>query len=191
MAATTDVSVQQQKLSFHERLRRIEKGGRHTSQHVYCGPVEEVAALQAGGAKGRMTYGNHSVAGGFLRSVTAKLVAAPMALVIGIAAVLGARILRESFLQGGLAGENAAQMFAYDLGIAVIIALIVRKLLPFRGAYQWMTVLGLVGSLVLMHNFVHTNPDLFASLFTQEWVNEVVATTKEGTLLVAGNTVTF
>jgi hypothetical protein len=192
MAGNVSISVAQQQQAFNERLRRIEKGGRYTSQHVYCGPEEEVASLQAGGKRVKYSYGSsRSLMGGFLGGVIGRLIAAPMSIVLGILAVVAARVLRVSFFGGGLAGENAAQMFAYDMGIAVALVLILRRLFRFNGNFQWLTVFAMAVALFGMHNFVHSNPAVFATLFTQEWVQGVVNTTREGTLLIAGKTVTF
>jgi hypothetical protein len=105
--------------------------------------------------------------------------------------VIAARVLRVSFFGGGLAGENAAQMFAYDMGIAVAIVLILRRLFRFNGNFQWLTVIALAVTLFGMHNVVHTNPEIFATLFTPEWVSGVLRETREGTLLVAGQTLSF
>jgi hypothetical protein len=191
MAANFGVSVAQQQQSFNERLRRIEKGGRYTAQHVYCGPEEEVASLQAGGKRIKLASGGSSAMGGFLGGVIGRLIAAPMSIVLGLLAVVAARVIRVSFFGGSLAGENAAQMFAYDMGIAVALVLILRRLFRFNGNFQWLTVFAMALALFGMHNVVHTNPEMFATLFTQEWVQGVVSTTREGTLLIAGKTVAF
>ncbi|MEO8531326.1 MAG: hypothetical protein ABI459_08880 [Deltaproteobacteria bacterium] len=187
-----NVSIADQQQSFHERLKRIEKGARYTSQHVYCGPVEEVAALQSGGktsASGPYQSSNFFVRA--IKTVIIRLVAAPLAIAIGVAAVVAGRVLRVSFFGGTLTGENALQMFAYDLGFAAVIAFVLRLIFRFRGSFQWATFAALALSMVVMHNFVHTNPEMFATLFTMDWVQSVVAETREGTLLFAGQTVKF
>ena len=191
MASSFGVSLQDQKTSFHERLRRIEKGARYTSQHVYCGPVEEVADLQNGGKSRTYIPRQHGLVTRAFKALVTRLVAAPAAVAIGVIAVIGARVLRVSFFGGTLAGENAMQMFAYDVGIAAVLAFVIRALFRFRGSFQWATALAMAVTLVMMHNFVHTNPDLFTTLFTVDWVQSVLSETREGTLMVAGNTIRF
>ena len=185
------VSLQEQKVSFHDRLRRIEKGARYTSQHVYCGPAEEVADIQSGGKSRSYSYGGSSLIGRALKAIVTRIIAAPAAIAIGVLAVVAARVLRVSFFGGTLAGENAMQMFAYDVGIAAVLAFVIRAIFRFRGSYQWATALAMALTLVMMHNFVHANPEMFTTLFTADWVQSVLSETREGTLMVAGETIRF
>jgi len=147
--------------------------------------------LQAGAKSPVRAASNSNVMVRTVKTVIGRLIAAPVAIAIGVFAVVAGRVLRVSFFGGTLAGENATLMFAYDLGIAAALAFVLRLIFRFRGSFQWATFAALALTMVMMHNVVHTNPELFATLFTADWVQSVLGETREGTLLLAGQTIKF
>lgn len=146
---------------------------------VYVGPPE-TASLQKGG-KGRPKAGPDildnilypmSIIGAFL---------------VGVFAVFLTRFIRFHMMGGELTGENADLWMIVDGVIAVGIVIALRSVFRFGGkALETAKTVGIIAMILTMHNFVHIVPGFFGAVFSPEWAQQIIDTTKPKSFLFRG-----
>ena len=168
-----------QKVQFQNRLNRIAAGGPNTIGQIYVGPPDTSSDPKSGKRKSK-------TGPDFLDNVLY-----PMsiigALIVGAFAVFATRFIRFHMLGGELTGENADLWMIVDSVIAIGIVISLRSVFRFGGkALETAKTVGIVVMLLTMHNIVHIAPGFFGSVFSPEWTEEVVATTKPKSFLFRG-----
>jgi hypothetical protein len=120
----------------------------------------------------------------------------PLAIVgafgLGAVSVVVARAVRAWLTSGEIAGDGATLAMLLDFGLAAGAGYASLVLLRSHG--KEFAVAQAVGALVMvttMHNLVHAAPGVWAGLFPSRWVDQVVASTEPGTLLIRGVSVHF
>ena len=168
-----------QKSEFQNRLKRIAAGGPNTLGQVYVGITGEDGPQKV--------YRERAPFLSVLKSVILFPFAVAGAFTIGLIAVIVARFIRVMAYGGVLAGENADMLMIIDAGIALVAASLLRWMFRFQGrGMGWVSAVGIVAMVCLMHNLVHMEPDIFAIAFPAEWVEGVLRTTQIDTVLVRG-----
>ncbi|SMR71861.1 hypothetical protein SAMN04488030_1196 [Aliiroseovarius halocynthiae] len=110
-----------------------------------------------------------------------------LAFMIGLSAVVLARYLRFNFGVDTVTGETADTMMLADIGIGVAIGILVKIVLRIRSPkYYSAMIVGVLLSVVMMHNVVHSSPELFRTYFSPEWTQMVVENTKPNSVLFRG-----
>jgi hypothetical protein len=165
---------------FSERIRRIEAGGAHTRNTLFVGmdeaylvtPDRKVVAMADQKAAGR--------------AARAGALAPLAALVLGAAAWIGieaARFHHAPWLTLGDPLVSLTAQMALALALSILVAgWLYRPANRYRGVQLVGVGLGAFG----MHNLVHLAPWAFASLFSQPWVEGVLASTAFRTMIVRG-----
>jgi hypothetical protein len=112
------------------------------------------------------------------------------AFLIGGLSVVVARLVRATFAEdGGLAGVDPDFAMMMDGGIGLAVGFAVRMLFRLNAKELVLAQgAGIALMIATMHNFVHTAPGLWATAFSQGWVDEVLVTTEPNTLLFRGVT---
>ena len=106
------------------------------------------------------------------------------AVLIGAGAVVLSRLARYYVTGGGLAGENADIVMVVDGVFALAIVIALRRLLSVNGfTIRLAKAIGVLAMIGLMHALVHEAPKPFAKVFSQVWVDDVVATTNPRSVL--------
>ena len=106
---------------------------------------------------------------------------------IGLATIVLLRWLR--FQLSGEIDPNA--------GLGVMDALLIggvtmatREVMNFRQpAFTAANVLGICMGMLTVHNFVHVMPDLFASMFSEDWVDVMVYETAFPSIMLGGTNI--
>ncbi len=160
---------------FRNRLRRINRGQGHTFGQIVCG-IEETTA--PGGA---LHMAAASVRKG--ASLLSRLLAIPLgiaaAMAIGAMATVIARI--GVFHLAALAETGLGQRMALTayIGPAVLLALTGCFVLRYRCNYHMASAaMGVYLMAGAMHNLVHVTPDLWSAAFSQDWVDQIIASTE-------------
>ena len=114
------------------------------------------------------------------------LLGLPVNLVLGAAAVLLARFLVFLYM-----GDPASAMPDVNMGLAMDVGLALAVLVTLRlvmggGKHKYLVskAVGMAAAALLLHNSVHSDPDLWAQAFSQEWVSKVQATTQADTVYI-------
>lgn len=106
----------------------------------------------------------------------------------GMAAVI-ARALRYQ-ISGQISGTvtpNADFDLALDVIFAIVIAFVLREAVSLSAVKRMgAQCAGILLAMATMHNVVHHMPDMFARLFSTQWVEHVMQTTEPGTLNFRG-----
>lgn len=170
------IGTKDQKDSFMNRLDRIKAGGENTTQHIYVGPVEEAAKGRPVEKKGKAKAAKLPSERGFF-SETAMI---PVALAAGAVSVLAARVVsyrylsEQSFYSAEFYGVSGA--FIGVIVLALVIALMFRFVLKLTGQVRGRAEFaGLAGMALFEHMAILKAPQLFASLYSADYVAEVVA----------------
>lgn len=107
------------------------------------------------------------------------------AVLIGMLAVLAARVARFHLMGGLTSGEFTNVTVVFDGGIALVFSLLMLRILKSNDrAFKSALAGGVVAMVVLMHNFVHAAPGVFGLLFSKEWSNNVIAYSEPGSIYV-------
>lgn len=108
---------------------------------------------------------------------------------VGMLAVFVARYVRFHLMGGSLAGEDADITMMIDGAIGAACSFLLFTALRFHGAeYKAAQTFGIFTMIVIMHNFVHAAPKTFSFIFSQEWTDEVIASTEPRSILFRGAT---
>ena len=170
------IGTEVQRRQFSDRLGRIERGGEHTTRHVYVGPVDEAV-----GEKPRQVRRVRTIrATGPRRSLAGELFMVPFALVAGAAAVLGARVAFFHYLGGLEQFQGRFHGVALTTIGAACLALLLFVLLRlvFRlkgGARDKAAFAGLLGMALFENLAVVRVPELFSIVYSPEHVARVVS----------------
>ena len=172
------------KEAFQERIQRIQSGGPGTMGEILVGPPDEEALRNS----------KKSKKGASARSTRRLSLTYPVKIaalfLAGMAAVLVARLIRFHFMGGTLAGDDPDFALMLDGGIAIAVAFCVGMLLRAKGsAFTTAKIVGIAAMIGCMHNLVHAAPGVFASVFSLEWVEEVVDMTEPNSILFRGNSI--
>ncbi len=113
------------------------------------------------------------------------------AVLVGMQAVLVARLLRFHLMGGTLAGDNPDIAMIIDVGVAIAFSFPIIFFLNLRGhKFKAAQVAGIVLMFGVMHNFVHAAPGVFGLLFSEEWTEDIVTYSEPGSVYVRGNYIT-
>ncbi|MEP4979916.1 hypothetical protein [Ascidiaceihabitans sp.] len=107
------------------------------------------------------------------------------AMVIGVMAVVFTRFVMMAFF-GVPTTASLQNMFAM-LETAGAVLCVVAVRIPLKEHHKDVLASHLIGVLVtlfMMHNFVHSNPDLWVQVFGVPWVDHVLATTQAGSVQI-------
>ncbi len=172
--------IQQQK--FQDRLNRVAAGGANTTSQIYAGTVEPARK-----AKKYETRSEFQSVVPSSPTVPGVLVSLVGGLLIGVIAVVLARYLRFRLTGSVLGGSDADLIMVADIVFSITIVIILRTVFRLRSKLHGFAKLaGVVATILLMHNAVHIAPGIFERVYSVEWVNQVVQTTKSNSVLVAG-----
>ncbi len=104
----------------------------------------------------------------------------------GLAAII-ARFLRFQ-LTGDAAQISQDMDLALDIIFAIVVAFILREAVSLSAVKRMgAQFAGILLAIVTMHNVVHTMPDVFSKMFSEDWVTHVTQTTDPGTLYFRGH----
>lgn len=174
------IGTQKQQKDFKSRLGRIHAGGVNTSKHVYVGPVSSNAGKPEKKRKrGKApTLTRPQVRKG--PGVFTELFMAPIALVCGALAVLGARVVsyryltEEEFYTGvhfGIPGSIAAVV-----GLTACFLLLFRAMFGLKTPVRSRAMLTGIGLMAVFENMaVVRMPEMFATLYSDSYVSQVIA----------------
>ncbi len=169
----------QRKSQFQDRLGRIAAGGPNTTAQYHAGPA--VIPITRKGTKADKVAEKRQQRGA---SLPVSLISG---LLIGTVSVLLARYARFQLNGGALSGPDADILMGVDIIVAVTFAIFLRAIFRFQSrAHGAGKLIGVVATVLLMHNAVHIAPGLFERGFSVTWVDNVVSTTKPNSVLVAG-----
>lgn len=105
------------------------------------------------------------------------------AVLIGMLAVLIARVARFHLMGGQSSGEFTNLTVIFDGGIALVFALLTFRILKMNDrAFKSALAGGVIAMVVLMHNFVHAAPGVFGLMFSKEWSDNVIADSEPGSI---------
>ena len=109
------------------------------------------------------------------------------AFLVGMLAVFVARYVRFQMLGGSLAGDDPDFTMIIDAAIGGGASFLLFAILRFEGhAYKAAQTMGIFAMICVMHNFVHAAPGLFGKLFSDQWTEQVVASTEPNSILFRG-----
>lgn len=115
-----------------------------------------------------------------------------IALIVGALAVLVVRVVSYHYLGTAMVSENADKTLAMETGAALALSFVLFTLLPFKGPqYKMMQLAGVLLTISMMHNAVHSAPGLFAAMFSPEWAAEVTSVTEPNSLYLRGEVIHF
>lgn len=121
-----------------------------------------------------------------------KALAPIIAFVIGLCAVVLARYLRFRFEVGALTGETADVMMLVDIGFGIAAGILVKLVFRVKSPeYYPLLIVGVLVSVVMMHNLVHMSSGVFKTYFSPQWTEAVLEGTKPNTVLYRGTSYTF
>lgn len=121
-----------------------------------------------------------------------KALAPIIAFVIGLCAVVLARYLRFRFEVGALTGETADVMMLVDIGFGIAAGILVKLVFRVKSPeYYPLLIVGVLVSVVMMHNLVHMSSGVFKTYFSPQWTEAVLEGTKPNTVLYRGASYTF
>lgn len=114
-----------------------------------------------------------------------------IALILGAAAVIGARFGRAEwladFFPSALSGERDGLAMLTDFSAALVFGLVLTAMLGARSRqFAAAQTIGAGVMVLAMHNLVHAAPDLWQVAFPSAWVGEVLATTEPRSILITG-----
>lgn len=154
---------------FNERIVRVK---------------ERLAVSQAEAQKARHRRKRRGGRGGMASNL--------LAVSSGAIAVMAARLIRATMFDAELTGSDAATAMVNDAILAVAVALLVKVLFRLNlTQFAVLQSIGIAAMLLGMHNLVHLAPDLFAQVFPDQWVQQVIATTAPNSLLIQGSSIQF
>ncbi len=173
-----------QKKQFQERLARVAAGGANTTSQMYAGTKEPVHKRKR--YEVRKTHQEIETAPRTGASAPVSLISG---LLIGAGAVVLTRFIRFRLTGGGLGGPEADILMATDIVLAITIAIILRMIFRFNSKLHGIAKLvGVVATVLLMHNTVHLAPGVYERLFSVQWVRDVIRDTEPNTILISGIT---
>jgi hypothetical protein len=182
MVAMIGTKVQQE--SFKTRLERIKSGGENTTRHVYVGPVDEAVGERSRGKKGRSRpaptlvrptrpqYANRTFFG--------ELFMIPVALAAGILSLVGARVVSNRILaEQGFYSEQFFGIAGSTIGIVslvILFTMLFRMALTLKGGVRGRAEFAGLAGMILFENLaISRAPDIFAALYSQEYVSQIIA----------------
>jgi hypothetical protein len=175
-----------QDAEFAARLERIAAGGAHTRNTLFVG-VDEAYVLPTKKCKAKETRLEASLA--FLYIPLTIL----LALFIGICAMVLVKVVHFHAFANAPIWDSAVTTTAINTMLAVLLSIIAGRLV-FRdqaaSLLSWQ-VIGVVFAATGAHNLVHQAPNLFALLFSENWVRQVLISTEFRTLIVGNMTLPF
>lgn len=122
-----------------------------------------------------------------LRFKITPLISYLLAFAMGALAAMIAQFLRFQ-IEG-----NAGPIFAADTDLAldvifsIVVAFILREIVSLSAVKRMgAQVVGILLTIVTMHNAVHHMPDVFTQVFSSQWVSSVMSQTEAGTLYFRG-----
>jgi hypothetical protein len=120
------------------------------------------------------------------RSAT-RLLLTPMALALGAATVVALRAVDFHLAGLTLSFGNAAQTLAVTLALATMFAILAGQAIGLtKPQHVLAAFVGVLGTMLGMHNLVHMAPDQFAAIFSPAWVAQIQATMPANSVVVAG-----
>lgn len=123
------------------------------------------------------------------REVAARL-GIPTALLIGVLSVFIVRLSQFHYTGTAMISDRPVLTTAVEAGTAIVLSFLAFLLVPYRGGkYVLLLICGVALSTVAMHNTVHSAPWAYSLLFSSEWTDEVIETTKPKSLLVLGDVI--
>lgn len=113
-----------------------------------------------------------------------------VALLVGAICVFVVRISQFHYTGVAMISDTPVITTAVEAGAAIVLSFLVFLLVPYRGAkYVFLLIVGVGLSIVAMHNTVHSAPWAYSLMFSSEWTDEVIETTKPKSLLVMGDVI--
>ncbi len=115
------------------------------------------------------------------------------AFLIGMVSVFIARFVRFHTTGGGLTDELGGELFLIlDGAMALAIGFALRMAFNIHGKEHVMAkTAGILALGTTMHNLVHMQPELWAAMFSPEWVEEVTYFTDPNTIIFRGYSFEF
>lgn len=155
---------------FSDRIKRIESGGMNTSGTLYAGLDQGQQTRKRVKKKQKALDRSEAFSAIFM---------VPLAFFCGLAAMLAGRIGAFRVLQQPEAiPAEYAQIFPLvgDVGIAALLALILAMIFGLgNGSRLIMLMIGFTGVMLFESSIVKLAPEAFSSLYSEEYVAEVVA----------------
>jgi hypothetical protein len=173
-------AISQGHSEFTARIARIESGAAASKQLLFVG-TDEVYHVPLKVRKVQVTAGERLFRG------LGVLFETGYAVILG-AAAHGVALIAEFILQGvPQTPVNADADLLVQVGIGLVIATVAGALLGIR----WRSLvlaktIGVVASVLLLHNAVHLFPDVFEALTSRPWVDQILAHTRAHSILWRG-----
>ncbi|MEE9388386.1 MAG: hypothetical protein V3U96_07235 [Paracoccaceae bacterium] len=171
------------KKQFQDRLKKVAAGGANTTTQMYAGVKESSQRRKRYETRTTLqdTSADQNRPGpGFLVSLVTGLL-------IGAGAVILARYVRFRLTGGTIIGPDADLLMAVDIVLAITAAIILRMVFRIKTKVHGISKLvGVVATVLLMHNAVHLVPGLFERIYSVQWVSQIITGTTPLSILVAG-----
>lgn len=114
------------------------------------------------------------------------------AIVVGLAAVLIVRIARFHYQGVALVSDNPDVTLAIELAAGLMLSFLIFLVLPWKGVkYRFLQFAGVAIMGLTMHNMVHNAPGLFSLAFSEDWTEEVIASTEPSSMYLRGQSIPF
>ncbi len=113
-----------------------------------------------------------------------------VALLVGAISALIVRVFQFHYTGTAMLSETPVLTTAVEAGAAIVLSFLAFLLVPYRGGkYVLLLIVGVGLSITAMHNTVHSAPWAYSLMFSPEWTEEVIETTKPKSLYVLGNVI--
>lgn len=176
------IGTRAQQDQFKNRLKRIAVGGENTTKHMYVGMVEEASGAPSKKKKSKKRSKPAQV---LTRSeprpnIFGELFMIPIAILAGALAVLGARVVsyrfmtEQSFYTSEFFGIPGSMLCV--VGIAIVFAILARIILSLNTPSRRRAEFAGLAGMALFENLVVVQaPEVFATLYSDTYVNQVIA----------------
>lgn len=163
---------------FAERLSRINKGGANTMGQVYVGPADDTDRSRRKRTKTRMKK-SERVGKSKPKKAPSKLIMWPVGLMVGLLAMLAARVLAFHFVvEGTLFGvELPEQMIGLggQVGLGLVLLYLLVNLVGLRGSAILAGVAGFAVMVLYEPNLMAFYPEVFAQIYSPAHVSTTLA----------------
>ena len=157
---------------FQARLARINTGQTTVANNVQVPKRREYVQLTRGQEIRENAKYPLSIVGAFF---------------LGGLAILIGRYARFHLMGVDVVGADLMTSTMIDLGFAAGIAFVIRSALDFEEPVHLdAKSMGITATVATMHNAVHADPGLWATVFSEEWVSTVTTITQPNSIYFGG-----
>ena len=113
----------------------------------------------------------------------------PVAITVSVLMVVLVRVVKFHTTGVAMISDTPDITMATEVGAALLLSLLIFVRLPYAGVgYKLVQIVGVFGAITLMHNAVHYSPSISSLIFSQQWVEKVIAETEPNSVYFRGET---